>query len=143
MLCQDSEFPANQNSLFCDGDHLRGHDFLPDWPSIVWRRAADMRPRFFDESCAGVVVRSALTKTNWLSLALDGIASERAVLTRLFVSDSRCMSEDGKVTIRLTIAGVQEDVVIDDRLPCYPDGQLVFSSSSTEDEAWVTPLTNH
>ena len=61
--------------------------------------------------------------------------SDPDLIKKLFLTQN--YSEEGLYRLRLCKAGLWEEVVIDDFIPCYPNGVPIFSFSTDPNEIWL------
>ena len=109
---QDSEFPHQ-------GTSTKGHS--KEHPADVWVRArmlGDPSEALLFDQIRPQAVKQGQLGDCWLLAAIASVASHPELIKKLF--NTRHLTEDGKYTISLYDAGIQDwtPVVIDEFLPC-------------------------
>ena len=76
----------------------------------------------------------------WLLSAIAVIAQDAARLRHLFAYLAVEGSRAGCIVVQLYFRNAWRRVTIDDRLPCAPDGSLLYAHSIDGNEFWVALL---
>ncbi|RUS85469.1 hypothetical protein EGW08_006745 [Elysia chlorotica] len=134
-LFVDDQFPPAPKSLFQD----------PKVPfcehQIWWRRPHQIISRT-EMNLPWVVCRTPLPEdisqgtlgNCWFLSALAVLAEKRHLVEHLVLTDS--ISKEGVYQVRLCKDGLWKTVIIDDLLPCYFNGELIFSKARRK-QLWV------
>ncbi|GFN76547.1 calpain-d [Plakobranchus ocellatus] len=131
----DDQFPPAPKSLHLD----------PKKPfcsqQIFWRRPQQIISRE-EMRLPWVVCRTPLPEdisqgtlgNCWFLSALAVLAEKRHLVEHLVLTDS--ISKEGVYQVRLCKDGLWKTVLIDDLLPCYANGELIFSKARRK-QLWV------
>jgi len=135
----DLAFPPAPPSLCFDwsvADVPNNDGITPLWKALQWKRSEAGR-LFIDGVEPGDIQQGELGDCYLLS-ALSALAELPRAVEALFPADKQC-PEEGIYVVRLCICGHWREVMVDDRLPCFPpeDGGKHVFSRSRGGELWV------
>eukprot|EP00347_Sterkiella_histriomuscorum_P008050 403346565 len=82
-------------------------------------------------------IKSGQLNNQWLLNAFGILAERPALLERIFVT--KHINDMGIYEMKLCINGEWQSVIVDDYIPCYPNGGPIFSSCH-QNELWVSLL---
>ena len=132
----DPSFPPDDSSIY----DVTNEPTYPLEERPVWKRPTefmDDTPQLFEgEICPNDIVQGALGDC-WFLASIASLAENRALVKRLFISES--YNEFGIYKLRICKNGEWVIVTIDDYFPCYLNGGPMFTSSRGN-ELWVLLL---
>ncbi len=131
----DPSFPADDNALYIGGKPSAGKARIP---CSAWRRATANGGTLFGGSKDADAARLHQGGLGdcWFISALAVFATPGAVPALFELPPTA----EGAVVVRFFRAGKWTPVVIDDRLPCYSSGKLLFACSDDVKELWAPLL---
>jgi hypothetical protein len=141
---EDPQFPANLTSIFRDpAKPWTGHPIQPN--EIVWRRPSQIctKPVLFDKEgeaadhaiSADDMVQGALGNA-WFVGAVACISLLSELVMDIFVDDDEFSQSVGAYKVKFFKKTQWIEVLIDDRIPCYPNGKPLYGRGKNENEIW-------
>ncbi|KAL7673168.1 hypothetical protein ACOME3_008036 [Neoechinorhynchus agilis] len=135
-LFEDPEFPATSRSMYYS-------QRAPS--SIMWKRPYDLNkdPQFIVGDANRFDLEQGEIGNCWFIAAVSMITQNPVVFERVVPLDQTFDPENyaGIFHFRFWQFGKWYDVVVDDRLPVWPDGRLVFCRNAREpNEYWAALL---
>lgn len=135
-LFEDSDFPANDSSIFFSRKPPR---------PFVWKRPQEIcaDPQFFVGGASRFDVQQGELGDCWLLAAIASLSQFSDLLNRVVPPDQgfsvQADSYAGIFRFNFWQYGKWTEIVIDDRVPTY-NGRLVFMHSSVKNEFWSSLL---
>ncbi|XP_072038054.1 calpain-A-like [Amphiura filiformis] len=133
-LFEDPDFPTNESSLVAKRDNC----------DINWLRPCDIssNPRMLVDGISRDDIIQGILADCWFLAPCAALACHKEHIGRVIPSKQPLSGPDylGMVYFRFWRFGRWVEVVIDDRLPVKPNGQLLFAKSSDQDEFWPALL---
>jgi len=83
------------------------------------------------------LVQGQLPNT-WLFSAISTAAEIPSLIERIFMNQE--YNYEGLYKLRLCLGGEWEEIMIDDFIPCYPNGGPIFSKNYLNNEIWLSLL---
>ena len=132
----DESFPPDRSSLY---DVSIDQVDTDAYNAYTWKRASDIyNPLFiFDDGIEPSDVNQGSLGDCYFLATLSSLAEVPHRVKAMFVTDT--INSAGIYMVRFFLNGQDTPVVVDDYLPCKPDGKLAFASCR-ENEIWVPIL---
>eukprot|EP00164_Ancoracysta_twista_P003737 GFYU01005010.1.p1 GENE.GFYU01005010.1~~GFYU01005010.1.p1 ORF type:complete len:789 (+),score=315.66 GFYU01005010.1:158-2524(+) len=135
---EDPDFRADSSSLFHDANKPTPGHIPEDY--IKWLRPSDMDPvddpqLFVEGTSAGDVIQGGLGDC-WFLGALAVVANRPELIEAIFPPSYR-QPDLGFYVVRFYKDTDWREILIDDRIPCTPQGKPIYASSKDPNELWV------
>ena len=135
----DSEFPPELSSLYdpqidrsCDANLFQ---------SLTWKRASEIyqgqNPQIFADGIEPNDINQGSLGDCYFLAVLSSLAEFPHRISDMFVTKD--LNAAGIYMVKFYINGIQHPVIVDDYLPCHPDGRPAFATSR-DAELWVCIL---
>lgn len=132
----DLDFPPNHHSIESSKQKI-----LNKYEALVhWRRVEDFIPKktspvILPEHFDPNSVKSGKLIDGWILSSITALAERPKLIEKVFITKKA--NAYGMYKLRLRKLGFWLTIILDDYIPCFPEGEPIFGKCAEVNQLWV------